>query len=282
VTGSEYDIALPLAPTSVSVSPSGTEAVVGHDGWISKVTLSPGSTATSYPVTAPTLDIVHGGNGWAYVFPTQNQWQNIRCVNLTTGAETLGSGLIYAGTLGRKNPVRSAIYGADNGISPSDIELYDITNGTSMLVRDSPYHGDYAMCGNLWFSDDGNRIFTACGNVFRSSTNPSVDMTYNGNLAGAPYIGFVDHSDQANLVAVIPRNSWMMTGADTKVRFYEEQFLGFVSEIALPPMVINSALVPTGGRFVFWRSDGLQFYVILRATPTTGVPRDGVWAGTPP
>ncbi len=281
-TGNEIDIALPLAPTSISLSPSGTEAVVGHDGWISIVTLAAGSTPTTHPATARAIDIVHGGNGWAYVFPAQNQWTNLRCVNLATGSETLGGGFIYAGMVGRKHPTRSAIYGADRGLSPADIELHDISSGPSMMLRDSPYHGDYAMCGDLWFSDDGGRIFTACGNVFRSSTNPMVDMTYNGNLAGAPYIGFVDHSDPADLVAVLPRNSWNMTGADTKVRFYEEQFLAFDAEIELPPMVIGAALVPTSGRFVFWRSDGSQFYVVLRATPTTGAPRDGVWAGTPP
>jgi chitinase len=282
VTGAEIDVALALTPTSVSVSPSGTQAVVGHDAWISVVDLTTGAQPQTFSVTTRAIDIVHGGNGFAYVFPALDQWEQLRCINLTSGAETLGSGSIYAGMIGKRNPVRMSIYGADRGLSPADIENHDITNGTSMLLRDSPYHGDYAMCGDLWFSDDGNRIFTACGNVFRSSTNPQTDMTYNGNLAGASYVGFVDHSDQADLVAVMPRDGWMMTGADTRVRFYEEQFLGFVAEIALPPMVVGSSLVTSNGRFVFWKADGSQYYVIMRATPTTGVPRDGVWAGTPP
>jgi hypothetical protein len=280
-TGDEVDIPLPLTPTSVSVSPSGTQAVVGHDAWISVVDLTAGSTPVTYPVTARAFDIVHGGNGWAYVFPAIDQWENLRCVDLSNGSESLGAGLIYAGSVGRRNPARSAVYLADRGISPSDIELHDITSGPSMLVRDSPYHGDYAMCGDLWFSDDGNRIFTACGNVFRSSTNPSVDMTYAGNLAGAPYIGYVDHSDEANLVAVMPKDSWMMTDVDTQVRLYEDQFLNFMEAIDLPPTIISSTLVPSHGRFVFWSADGSRLFVILRATPTTGVPRDGVWAATP-
>jgi hypothetical protein len=281
-TGTELDIPLPLTPTSISVAPTGTEAVVGHDGWLSIVNLVSGGTPTTYAVSARAVDIVHGGNGWAYVFPAQNQWENLRCIDLSGGNEMLGAGSIYAGMVGRRHPTRAAIYSADRGLSPADIELHDISAGRSMFLRDSPYHGDYSMCGDLWFSDDGDRIYTACGNVFRASTNPMIDMTYNGNLAGATSISFVDHSDEANLVAVMPRNGFMQTDADTRVRLYEEQFLGLVGELTLPPMIIGSSLVPTGGRFVFWNSDGSELYTVLRATPTTGVPRDGVWASPPP
>ena len=44
------------------------------------------------------------------------------------------------------------------------------------------------MCGNLWFSEDGRRIFTACGNVFRSATSKAEDMTYNGKMDGVGQI----------------------------------------------------------------------------------------------
>ena len=74
------------------------------------------------------------------------------------------------------HPSGDYIYGADQGIFPSDIEKYDIRSGNLIYLYDSPYHGDYAMGGNLWISEDGLRIFTALGNVFRSSVNQDTDM----------------------------------------------------------------------------------------------------------
>src|SRR5437870_1342081 len=42
VSGAETTVNLSLAPLSLSVSPDGTHAAVGHDGWISYVNLSLG------------------------------------------------------------------------------------------------------------------------------------------------------------------------------------------------------------------------------------------------
>jgi hypothetical protein len=227
----------------------------------------------TFAMTAVTFDIVHGGNGFAYVFPGQTQWTEVHCINLATGAETLGTGFLRSGTVARRHPTRAAIYGADNGLSPADIELHDIANGTSQLLRDSPYHGDFAMCGDLWFSDDGNRIFTRCGNAFRSTTDPATDMTYNGSFPGAGYIGHIDDSQAAGQIAVLLANGWMETGQDTKIRLHEPQFLGFSGEISLPQMIVDSAPVQAAGRFVFWRADGTRLYTVVHAGSS-----DGVWA----
>lgn len=281
-SGATVAVPLPLAGSSVSIAPGGLEAVVGHNGWLSVIDLATGVRTATYPTTTDAIDVIHGGNGWAYAMPRTGQWQNIRCVRLDTGAEQLGTGSIYAGAVARRHPTRTALYSADRGLSPADIELHDLTNGRSTYLRDSPYHGDYSMCGDLWFSDDGARIFTACGNVFRASTDAATDMTYNGSLTGMPLVGFLDHSAQAHRVAVVPRNGFMTPDADRRLLLFEDQFLAAAGSVDLPSITVDAALVPIRGRFVFWRSDGSRFYVLGRATPTTGAVRETLWSGTPP
>ncbi|MGB7931203.1 MAG: hypothetical protein WCH04_03110, partial [Gammaproteobacteria bacterium] len=171
VSGSDVSVALPLSPTSVSIGPDGQFAAVGHDGYFSYIDLSQGQLLSTYSVSTDVLDIVLAGNGYVYAFPRQDQWENIRCIELATGNETLHTGnFVYAGTLARLHPNGTDIYGADNGLSPSDIEKYSIAGGTAQYLYDSPYHGTYAMGGELWFTEDGSRIFTRSGNVFRSSS----------------------------------------------------------------------------------------------------------------
>ena len=68
-------------------------------------------------------------NKWAYVFPKDDQWEYVRCINLNISTDNEANstgGSMYAGTKGRLHPSGKFIYGADNGLSPSDIEKYDI------------------------------------------------------------------------------------------------------------------------------------------------------------
>ncbi len=274
-TGNEIEIALPLPALALSVSPDGTEAVVGHDGWVSWVQLEAGATAVTHEMSAVTVDIVHGGNGFAYILPLHDQGELVRCIELETGVETLGMGGIYAGSRGRRHPLRPQMYLADRGLSPDDIELHDLSGGTSVRLRDSPYHGDFDMCGDLWLAKSGDRIFTACGNIFRSSTDPGIDMTYNGSLSNAELVQYVDHSIEAGLFAVIPANDMDNPLRDTEVQLYEDEFVGYAESLAFPPMQIGVNETTAHARFVFWNRAGTQLYVIVRGF--AGGSHDGVW-----
>lgn len=255
---------LPLEPSSVSVSPDGLYAAVGHDGWISYVNLKTATVEKTLPVTTDVLDVVLAGNGFVYAFPRVDQWENIRCVNIETEKETMSTGFIYAGTVAKLHPNGKAIYGANNGLSPSDIEKYSIVNGTASYLYDSPYHGDYAICGDLWISEDGFRIFTKCGNVFRASNKRSEDMTYNGSLKGLSLVKHLSHSTAANKVAVI-------SGNDTKIQLYSYKFLVLDKAEILPKFVVNNKAYPGHGKFVFFNSTGSKYFVVTQADLTAGL-----------
>lgn len=271
-TDSDVAVDLVLPPSAVSISPDGLYAAVGHNGWISYVSLATATVEKQLAVSTNVIDIVLAGNGFIYAFPRTDQWETIRCIEIATGTETTSGGYsIYAGTLAKLHPNGTAIYGADNGLSPSDIEKYDITNGTATMLYDSPYHGDYAMCGNLWIAEDGLRIFTACGNVFRSSAIRSEDMTYNGSLNSLSLIAGLDHSSAANKVVAIPGNGYSTSNNDIAIQFYGYDFLSFQKTISLPKFLVQGNAYSAHGKFTFFNAAGDSVYVIMKADNTSGL-----------
>ncbi len=280
VARTRSSLTLPLAATCVSLHPNGLSAAVGHNGYVSHVNLATLEIEDTFPVSADAVDVVLAPNGWAYVFPRIDQWETIRCVNLATGAETQHTGnSIRAGTLARLHPSGDYIYGANNGLSPSDIEKYDIRGGTASLLYDSPYHGDYAFSGNLWFSDDGQRIFARSGNVFRASTVRADDMFYNGSLEGTALVQWAEHSTAAAKVFVLPADTF--SPAPAELRVYQSSFLGFLGLMALPPFLVpngtgGGTLHAAKGRFVFANGAGTRVHVLVRAAGGSGLVND--WA----
>ena len=177
--GSENEITLPTAATAVSLAPDGTTAAVAHDGWVSHVDLNSMSVLATHNVPANLGDIVLDGQGYAYGFPATGQWVNMVVLDTATGAVQSSTGLsIRERTLAKLHPSGNKIYGADNGLSPSDLERYSIGGGTASIAYDSPYHGDYPFCGDLWYGIDGDTILSRCRVVVRATDNQASDLTF--------------------------------------------------------------------------------------------------------
>jgi len=275
-SGSETIETIPLTyiPTCVSLSLDGGTAVVGHDGHITYVNLSSKSVIKTYNVSCEALDIVLGNNKWAYVFPTQNQWTNIRCINmnLTSDNEQLSTGgYIYAGTKARLHPSGKFIYGADNGLSPSDIEKYDIQNGVANLVYDSPYHGDYPMSGNLWFSEDGQRIFTRGKTVLKTSETKNLDMLYNGKITADTNIEGLEHlSSKNNLYLILADSNAWLPLRSPYIYVYDFTNLAYKSKIELEKFYVpdgkgSGAIYDALPYFVFSNAAGTGLFVLTKA-----------------
>lgn len=281
VNATDTSVALNLPPTSVSVSPDGLFAAIGHNAWISYVDLSTATLLKTIPATADVSDIVLAGNGYAYAFPRVDQWVAIHAINLTTEVETLSvSCCIRAGTKAKLHPNGTSIYGANNGLSPSDIEKYDITSAVPAYLYNSPYHGDYAMCGDLWMSEDGLRIFTKCGNVFNSTPQQfdpvnsatATDMTYAGALPNLSNITDLSHSSATGKITAIPSDVWWgVSNADTEIRIFNYPYLTFDRTIRLPHFINGNFQFQGHGKFVFSSSDGTKTFVVLQAESGSGL-----------
>ena len=108
-----------------------------------------------YGVTTDVLDLELPGNGWVYAFPRVDQWEAIPFDRAQHGNETLSAyASIYAGTLVKLHP-SGISYSANNGLSPSDFEKYDIRSGAAVRLYGFTYHGD-SLRGNLWMYRHGH------------------------------------------------------------------------------------------------------------------------------
>ena len=277
-------IMLPAVPTAISVGPAGRFAAVGHDGAVSYVDLETGVVVKTIPVSCDVVDVVLADNGWLYAFPRRDQWETIRSIEIATGAETLSSGAsIRAGTLVRLHPSGGAIYGADNGLSPSDIEHYDISSGAVSRIWDSPYHGDYPMCGDLWFA--GDRLVTRCGTVLRTSADRESDMRYAGSLPARNYL-HMDYAEATDRLYAVHDNSAFGTSAPDAgrtIHVFEGDFLQALSGIPVPRFPGPGARSFVGrARWVFANAAGDRLQVVVQADEGSGAARDfGVWSVQP-
>lgn len=273
-TNELVSVNLQVPPSCVGVSPDGHRAVAGHNGWISYVDLDNGTLLQTIPISTVVYDIVFGPNSWAYAFPSSGSFPPIYSVNLTTGAQSQSSGSIFNNTIARLHPGGLAIYGADTVVSPADIEKYHINNGPAVIGNDSPYHGDYAMCGNLWMSVDGLRIYTACGNVFRSSADPSQDMRYVGSFSQQPIgIRCAAHTQAGSNIAVVPGEA-EGSNVSGEIKYFTPDFLLYRGKAVLPRFTVGDETFAAHGRWVFFNAAGTKHYVLVQAETQAGLTND--------
>jgi hypothetical protein len=275
-TGTTQSVDLGQVPTSVAVQPDGKYAAVGHNAWISYVNLTTRTVERVYSTSCDVIDIVLPGNGYVYAFPRVDQWVSIHTVQLSNGAESTNSGTIRAGTLVRLHPNGKYIYGANNGLSPSDFEKYDIRSGPAQFMYDSPYHGDYAFSGNLWISGDGLRLFARSGNVFRSSEVRAEDMLYAGALQSTPVVQWALQPLTSGRVLVLPGASWD-AAAPSELRVFGSDYLAYRGAVVLPKFVLPGAgSFKAEGQYVFANTAASRVYVLVRAEGGSGLAQD--WA----
>jgi hypothetical protein len=156
--------------------------VEDQEGYVAAIDAT--TLADPTPVWVP-LDpwrLVADGTGVAHAASGSGQWTSAVSVDLGTGVWSLTSASIRENTHIYLHPDLERIYGADTGLSPSDIERWNIAGGAVQPAYDSPYHGDYEMCGDLRLHPDGNTIYTPCGHVFLASNVAASDMTWLGDL----------------------------------------------------------------------------------------------------
>jgi len=272
VSGAERQVRLPKLPTAVSISPDGLSAAVGHDALVSHYNLA---DLTLPPkilnVSAVVGDLVLDGFARVHVFPATDQWVSVHSIDVATNTEQLRYGP-RAGTRVQLHPNGVSIYGANNGLSPDDIEHYDISSGVGTRLRDSPYHGDYPMCGNLWISEAGSTIYTACGRAFRASMDASQDMRYAGalSLSESMYYSFrvrsLSQSAKLREVVLIEEpwyecNIGTGSGCVSHLNVYESDYLGRSAVYSLQPVQVSGVNYRQRGLFVFHRNDGARVLI---------------------
>jgi chitinase len=257
-------------PTSVSVSPDGSHAAVGHDGRVTWVRLSNPTILGSRTIGTVVFDIALADNEMAYVTPGSGPDGSMYCLGRTGSVTRSTGGPFSIGTRAKASPIAPALYAVDGGPSSENLMRFDITSPTANFLYDTFGVGE-PICGDLWMSEDGQRIFTRCGKAFIATSSPKTDMTYAGTLDdGVPEdvirIQHLDHSSLAGQVATIPMAGMFQDpGLDTSLRFYEDESSDFLGSVPLTSFLVDGAVHAAHGRFLFFSMDGQKLIVIVRA-----------------
>jgi chitinase len=281
-TGLERSQPLSQPPMAVSLAPDGFTAAVGHDALVSIVDVAAvGQTGGPEPVlldlTASVFDIVLDGNGFLHVFPPRPSFQP-RSIEIASNTETLAGVFIRQDLRSRLHPGGQWIYSANNNSSSGNIEKIDISAGVAAALYASPYHGEYDVCGNLWFSEDGETIYTACGSTFRSSATQAQDMIRIGGMELPPsdyhgrWIRSLSESVQDDEIALIEEDRyiceiWPGEAGPCYSHFalYEPQSLAKLATYAFNLVTIDGFDYAQRGMHVFHDAMNGRKYVISRA-----------------
>jgi hypothetical protein len=288
-TGITHSVPLSRTPVALSIAPDGRTAAVGHHGLVSHVELETlGDALPPAPVelalSAQVFDLVLDGRGRAHVIPVElipvSYPRRIVSIDIATGTEQLGSGSIWAGRA-RLHPSGDFIYIADHGY-PGDLEKWDIRSGVAEFVDDSPYHGDYPICGDVWPSEDGQVLYTPCRVVFRASADPARDMTFagvfNDSFEGWGRFEALSHSSELGEIMVVDVEarpdcefSVWAPPCHRRLGIYEDGFLNRIEQYWIPPLSVGGRSYAQEILFVFHSSNGAHRYLLSRLP---GVPAD--------
>lgn len=280
-TAVETQLPLTRTPTSVSIAPSGLSAAVGHDGRITHVDLEALLAGASDPsiildTHATVGDIVLDGAGTAHVLSRWGSHMPLHSIDVATNTEQLGITTFYQGSFGKLHPSGQSIYAMTRMLSPDDLFKIDISSLPGEVLYDSPYHGDYGMCGNFWISDDGERIFTACGSLFHTSTVRANDMLYAGSLtrtSGGRYfeIRSLSELEAANEILVTEQTGGIscellqfLFECYSHVSLHGLDSLQRTGLFSLPPIEEDGVDYGQTGLFVFHSADGTRRFLLSK------------------
>ena len=278
-TGQDKSVKLPTTGKFVSISPDGKFVAVAHVGLITYIDLEAGSIVKTFDFPQMITDIVLAGNGFIYVEPQSGSFQKLTDIEIETGKETTSSGSdFYYGTQFKLHPDGKRLYGATQGISSGGIISVDITEGTSNVLGE--HKGDWNACGKLWISQDGKRLFTGYGGVFRTASDWKLDVSPNGRLAQMKYARHIVHNTKSGLILAIPETRptppCPNQGDEKADRMlvYDYNTLNLLKVVTLPAVGGGDAAKGSTGYFVFINADGTKFYLILQADEKAGLPND--------
>lgn len=258
-------------PTCVSVSPDGTKAVVGYDAHVSYVDLTTLQVLTTNDISYNAYDAVVTSNGWAYLVPRTGQWVNLRCIDVTTsGSQDCQGCQIRSATKIKLDVSENYVYGTDNGLSPSSIEKYDIRD----FVAHAMYDAGGEPHGDLWLSENGDRIFTRGRTAYRTSEDQEQDLSIIGKIPveGANYATrcyWIEHSERSKSLYLIVNKDY----GDVNDHFvYVHDSDGFQQKdkIQMEKYMTTDAsgsvtFFDAEPHFVFANTNGEEIYVLTKA-----------------
>jgi hypothetical protein len=264
-------VALPGEVVMVSVAADGKSAAVLHRSRITLVDLEK-LTTMPIPTKLELASVVLAGDR-LLGFPVEGL--HVLAVDIKTHAATQStvfdplSRAVYSALTHR-------VYAATRDRSPADVGELELLPAGAVRWHDSAYHGQYAICGDVWASADGLRLFDSCATSFRISDSNSLDLTFNGEVPGVERVQSLAHSLARAELAVIPgpprrTNIAEPVTAETALRIVAYDGFGLLGVGTLPQFQVGGRLSPSHGRAVFTAAGGKTFHILVEADPAAGL-----------
>lgn len=269
-TASDVIVELPSSPYSVSVGPDGKFAAVGLKYNISYIDLQKGIVVDNFEIgTSEALDVVLADNGWIYPYPLMSVE-----ISSKIGIYSFSQiPWVYSGGIYKLHPNRKNLYGLIYE-KPTSIDQIDITKGEAERNREL-YTSNYPVCRNFWFSNDGQKIFTACGNVFQISSNSEQSIDYLTSIKLSPISALAHSMNNKKVLAISGSTENSANTTFNQLFVLNDETLEVEKTVTLPSFIVRSLLgeetYDANGRFIFVNSTGTRYYIIVEVTQETGL-----------
>jgi sugar lactone lactonase YvrE len=257
---------------AITISPDGQKMYVallrrphsyywfgGHSSYIAEFNLATLVKTKEFAVDMDPYDMAVTDGGILIISSGSDQWTDIRTYRTSNG-QLLATGGIRQASRISLHPSQRAIYTADTDLSPSDIRRYDFDPVTGAFTgsRDSRYHGDYYMSGNVWCFPGGSNVLTRSGNIFTSSSVDTEDMVFVRSLAG----GYLEGA------AFDRVHNALFTVAENRLRYYN---LATQEEVSTHPVRDGTLFVSAATNHVFTAAvTANRTYFQRQANPAMG------------
>jgi hypothetical protein len=270
-TCSDRAVELPRLGSWLSLDPSGRKVAVGHDGWMSIVDLGSMTVQATYPTNRPASELAFDSKGRVQLFTGGGgsfaPAAPIVAIDAASGSARVGtiSSLDGDGHL-RITPDGQSLYWlAGAGTTADTIQRVDVDTGALGTQRNGLH--EFHVCHDVFPSDDSTRLYTACGDVLRVSSDKTQDLTYQATLEGVKLLAHLDSlAAKGVTVSVGATDPGLLSTPDISgfVRVHDTSTFKLVKTINLPTLADGTMTTAPVGRFVFIRSDGARYYALAR------------------
>ncbi|MBL8214365.1 MAG: BACON domain-containing protein, partial [Bryobacterales bacterium] len=252
LTRTDDFVPLTSAPTALALSANGQRAAVGHANAVSIVDLQSRTVEKVIPTSIIPATLVLAGD-WVYAFSARGgQVARISTgvpATLDPGATfsrlTASGNLAYFGLAGYGNPAR-----IDVSAGGTSAHYFSLSSG---------------ICNGLWTSDDDRRVYSACGDVFRTSEVLEQDLAPNGKLSAATYgVLWVTHAANRQQFAALVRPDGTATPPPPDVQIYGDDGLPLLGRLRLSPRIEAGITYPLAGKWLFWNQGATHLFAVAQ------------------
>jgi hypothetical protein len=263
---------IPLAEPGrlVTLSADGRRAAVTHSAYATVIDM-PTMRVVGRFGTGRVMRAALSNLGMLYAFPLSGQWDQIRSIDISTGAESKASWITY-GSIGWALPNGAAVV----TLNSWGFESWAVRGDELQFLGET----GYSYGGDFWLDQSGARLVLATRDVF--AVGPAGELTQAGSLPGTRVIGGFDHSLASDRYYVLPASAtatwdvpWPYRGTGSTITAIDATNRVVVDSLAIPAFeVVDSAgsrSYAAAGRFVFASANGHRVYALVEAPPEAGL-----------